>query len=103
MSPHVSMGRASCPLLWAAALKAAQPCGVSLTTLGIAPASLRYNRLTLVAPVAGPVCLAGDPVLDCVPAHLSTVAAMAPGDVCHGHRCSLAGLGPAALGYRPCC
>ena len=28
---------------------------------------------------------------------------MAPGDVCHGPRCSLAGLGPAALGYRPCC
>ena len=30
MSPHVSMGRATCPLLWAAALGAAQPCGVSL-------------------------------------------------------------------------
>ena len=28
---------------------------------------------------------------------------MAPGDVCHGPGCSLAGLGPAALGYRPCC
>ena len=28
---------------------------------------------------------------------------MAPGDICHGPRCSLAGLGPAALGYRPCC
>ena len=26
---------------------------------------------------------------------------MAPGDVCHGPLCSLAGLGPAALGYRP--
>ena len=36
-------------------------------------------------------------------AHLSTVASMAPGDVCHGPRCSLAGLGPAALGYRTCC
>ena len=34
---------------WAAALGAAQPCGVSLTTRGIAPASLRYDRLTLVA------------------------------------------------------
>ena len=28
---------------------------------------------------------------------------MAPGDVCHGVRCSLAGLRPVALGYRPCC
>ena len=28
---------------------------------------------------------------------------MAPGDVCHGPQCSLAGLGPAALGYRRCC
>ena len=46
MSPHVSMGRATCPLLWAAALGAAQPCGVSLTTRGIAPASLRFSRLT---------------------------------------------------------
>ena len=27
---------------------------------------------------------------------------MAPGDVCHGHRCSLAGLGPVALEYRSC-
>ena len=27
---------------------------------------------------------------------------MAPGDVCHGRRCSLAGLGPAALEYRSC-
>ena len=52
--------------------------------------------------VAGPLCLAGDPLLDCVPAHLLTVASLAPGDVCHGPRCSLAGLGPAALGYRPC-
>ena len=28
---------------------------------------------------------------------------MAPADVCHGPGCSLAGLGPVALGYRPCC
>ena len=49
VSPHVSMGRATCSFLWAAALGAAQPCGVSLTTRGIAPASLRYDRLTLVA------------------------------------------------------
>ena len=27
---------------------------------------------------------------------------MAPGDVCHGSRCSLAGLGPVALEYRSC-
>ena len=27
---------------------------------------------------------------------------MAPGDVCHGLRCSLAGLGPVALEYRSC-
>ena len=37
------------PLFWAVALSAAQPCGVSLTTRGIAPASLRYDQLTLVA------------------------------------------------------
>ena len=102
VSPHVSMGRATCPPLWAAALRAAQPCGVSLTTRGIAPACLRYDRLTLVARVAGPLCLAGNPFLDCVPARLSQVASMAPGDVCHGPRCSLAGLGPVALEYRSC-
>ena len=38
----------------------------------------------------------------CVPARLSPVASMAPGDVCHGPRCSLAGLGPVALEYRSC-
>ena len=43
------------------------------------------------------------PLLDCVPARLSTVASMAPGDVCHGPRCSLARLGPVAFGDRPCC
>ena len=102
MSPHVSVGRVTCPLLWAAALGAAQPYGVSLTTRGIAPASLRYDRLTPVAPVAGPHCLAGDPLVGCVPARLSPVASMAPGDVCHGPRCSLAGLGPVALEYRSC-
>ena len=98
----MSMGRATCPLLWAAALGAAQPCGVSLSTRGIAPASLRYDRLTLVVSVAGPFCLAGDPLLDCVPARLSPVASMAPVDVCQGPRCSLAGLGPVALEYRSC-
>ena len=40
--------------------------------------------------------------MDCVPARLSPVASMAPGDVAHGPRCSLAGLGPAALEYRSC-
>ena len=72
------------PFLWAAALGAAQPYGVSLTTGGNPPASLRYDRLTLVARVAGPRCLAGDPLLGCVLARLSSVAPMAPGDVCHG-------------------
>ena len=52
--------------------------------------------------LGGPLCLAGDPLLDCVPARLSPVASMAPGDVCHGPRCSLAGLGPVALEYRSC-
>ena len=102
VSPHVPVGRVTCPLLRAAALGAAQPCGVSLTTRGIAPVSLRYDRLTHVARVAGPCCLAGDPLLGCVPARLSPVVAMAPGDVCHGPRCSPAGLGPVALEYRSC-
>ena len=98
----MSIGRVTCPLPWAAALRAARPCGVSLTTRDIAPACLRYDCLTLVACVAGPLCLAGDPLLDCVPARLSLVASMVPGDVCHGHRCSLTGLGPVALKYRSC-
>ena len=54
-------------------------------------------------PVGGPLCLAGDPVVDCVPARLSPVASEASGDVCRGPRCSLAGRRPAALRYRPCC
>ena len=102
VSPHVSVGRVTCPLLWAAALGAAQPYGVSLTTGGIALASLRYNRLTPVARVAGPRCLAGGPLLGCMPARLSSVASMGPGDACHGPRCSLARLGQAALEYRSC-
>ena len=61
----MSMHRATCPFLSAAALGAAQPCGLLLSTRGIAPASLLYDRLTLVAGVAGPPCLAGDPLLDC--------------------------------------
>ena len=98
----MSVGRATCPILWTAALGAAQPYGASLTTGGIAPASLRYDRLTPVARVAGPRCLAGDPLLGCVPARLSSVASMPPDDVCHGPRCSLARLGPVALEYRSC-
>ena len=100
--PHLRLGRPTCPLFWTTALGAAQPCGVSLTTGGIAPASLGYHRLTPMARVSRPRCFAGDPLLDCVLARLSAVASMAPGDVCHGPRCSLAGLGPAVLGYRPC-
>ena len=78
------MGRVTCPVLWAAALGPPQPCGVSLTTGGIAPASLRYDRLTPVARVAGPHCLAGGPLLGFVPALLSSVASMTPRNVCHG-------------------
>ena len=96
----MSVGRVTCPLLWAVAVGAARPYGVSLTTGVIAPASLRYDRRTPVAQVAGPHCLAGDHILGCVPASLSSVTSMAPGNVCHGPRCSLAGLGPAALEYR---
>ena len=96
VGPHApSFGRQ----LW----EAAKLCGVSLTVGGIAPASLRYDRLTPVARVAGPRCRAGDRLLDCVPARPSPMASMAPPDVCHGPRFSLAGLGPAASGYRPCC
>ena len=69
---------------------------------GYCSASLRYHSLTRVARVAGPRYLAGNPLLGCVPARLSSVASMAPGDVCHGPRCSLAGLGLAALEYRSC-
>ena len=78
------------------------PWVVSLTTGGTAPASLRYDRLTPVAGFAGPRCLAGNPLLGCLPARLSSVASMAPGDVCHVCGCNLAGLGPAALEYRSC-
>ena len=42
------------------------------------------------------------PLLDCVPARLSLLASMAPGDDCHGPGCSLAGIGPVALEYRSC-
>ena len=98
----MSMGRATCPLLWAADFGAAQSCGVSRTTKGYC------SRLSTVRPPhpcglsCGATLLAGDPLLDCVPARLSPVASMAPGDVCHGPRCSLAGLGPVALEYRSC-
>ena len=102
VSPHLSMGRATCPLLRSAALAAAQPCGVSPTT--------RVLLLLVYGTTASPLWLElrglsgwqATP-LDCVQAPLSPVASMAPGDVCHGLRCSLAGLGPVALRYRPCC
>ena len=42
------------------------------------------------------------PFWTCVPARPSPVAPMALGDVCHGPRCSLAGLGAVALKYRSC-
>ena len=63
---------------------AAQLFGASLITGDIAPASLGYDCLAPLASVAGPLCLSGDPLLDCVPAELSPVASMALGDVCHG-------------------
>ena len=102
MSPHLPVGRFTCPLPWAAALRAAQPSELYLTTGGNAPTSLRYDRLTSLARVVGPSCLAGDSLLACVPAHLSSVVAMASGDGCHAPRCSLAGLGSVALEYRSC-
>ena len=102
LSPHLPVGRVTFPLLWVAALEAAQPCGVSLATGGIAPASLPYDPLSPVARVAGPCCLAGDALLGCVPAGLASVVAMAPGYVCHGPRRSQAVLRPVALEYRSC-
>ena len=81
---------------------AAQPFGVSLTTGGIAPASLRNARLTPLSRVAGFCCLAGVLLLDCVPAHLSLADSMAPGDLFNEPRCGLAGLGPVALEYCSC-
>ena len=53
---------------------------------------LRYDCLTPMALVSGSRCLANFSLLDCVPARLSLVASMPLGDVCHGLRCSLAGL-----------
>ena len=96
------VGRVTCPLLWTAALAAAQPCGLSLNTGGTAPASLRYDCLTPVAQVAGPRCLAGDPLLGCAAARWSLVVAMALGHIWHGPRCSPAGLGQVALESRSC-
>ena len=65
-------------------------------------ASLRYDCVSPVAHVAWPRSLAGGPPPGCVPARLSSVASMAPSYVCHGPRCSLAGLGPVALEYGSC-
>ena len=50
----------------------------------------------------GPAARQAPPMLGCVPAGLSSVASMALVDVCHGPRCSLAGLGPVASEYRSC-
>ena len=72
LGPHALSFRQQ---LWGAA----QLFGVSLTTGGIAPPSLRHVRLSPGAGGAGPCCSAGDPLLDCVPASLSTSASMAPG------------------------
>ena len=88
------------------------PCGFCINTRGPykrTRASTKQNSSTNtkrggtpVARVAGPRCLAGGPLLGCVPARLSPVVAMAPGDICHGPRCSPAGLRPVALEYRSC-
>ena len=94
VGPHVpSFGRQ----LWG------QPSHVKyLSHRGYCSRESTVRPLTPVARVAGPRCLAGDPLLDCVPARLSLVASMALRDVSHGVRCSLAWLGAAGLGYRPC-
>ena len=46
--------------------------------------------------------LRGHSAWQATPSWTGLVASMAPGDVCHGPRCSLAGLGPVALEYRSC-
>ena len=51
VSPHVPVARVTCLLLWAAALGATQPCALSL----------RYDRLTPVARVAGFAAWQGAP------------------------------------------
>ena len=53
------------------------------------------------ARVAGPLRLAGNLLLDCVPARLSPVTPIAPADVCHGPHCSLAGLRQPPRGTAP--
>ena len=79
MCPRVGPLLSSCgQQLW----EAAQFCGASLTTGGIAPASLQHGRLTPVAEVAGPRCLAGPPLPGCVPARLSRADSMALGKFC---------------------
>ena len=82
---------------------AAESCGLSLTTGGVAPRRLCHDRLTPVAPGAGFHCLEGDPLVGCVLARLPWVVAMVPGNVCHCPQHSLARIRPPALGYRPCC
>ena len=96
MSPHLSMGRATCPLLWAAAL------GGCPAVWSISHHKGYCFRLSTVRPPHPCGLCCGATLLDCVPTRLSPVASMAPGDVCNGPRCSLAGLGPVALEYRSC-
>ena len=66
----MSVGRVTCPLLWAAALEAAQAYGVSLTTGGVAPARLPQPcGSSCKAPLLGrwrpPGLCAGTPIISC--------------------------------------
>ena len=91
MPPPLGGSSGGCPAVWSishhkgycsrlSTVRPPHPCGLS----------------------CGAALLCRRPLLDCVPARLSRVASMAPGDVCHGPRCSLAGLGPVAVEYRSC-
>ena len=72
--------------------------GEYLSPRGVLP-SLVYS--TTASPL-WPELRGHSTLLDCVPARLSPVASMTLGDVCHGLRCSLAGLEPVAMEYRSC-
>ena len=91
MPPPLGGSSGGCPAMWSishhkgycsrlSTLRPLHPCALSC---GAAPLGTRPP----------PGLCTGSPV---------TVASMAPGDVCHGPRCSLAGLGPVALEYRSC-
>ena len=91
VGPHApSFGRQ----LWGAA----QPCGVSLTMV-LLPRVYGTTTSPLWLELRGFAAWQVNPSW----AVCWLAGAMAPGDVCHGARCSLAGLGPLALGSRPCC